>query len=146
MNEAASSLTWDDVQQFDRVPGYAGAVWKNGSQYYFVGEVGTVVTWLEVYELPTEYYEMLETGERTQSDIHHRLRTGEWLPTEEQRYQSRLQFFKSDLQNLHEVVLVNNPDLFLEFPELEPIYLEWLDGQSEEEKNDDGNKCGSYRE
>ena len=77
-------------------------------------------------------YQEYQDGKRTSYNIVVKSETGHWPPTEEEERQSRLAFLRDDLQLVHDITLPNNPNLFDELPELEPIYQAWLVEQERE--------------
>ena len=87
-----TNLEWEDVIQFKEVEGYGKSIWKNEDKYYLVLEEGTVASWLVVYELPNELYALLDSGERTLSEVSWKIKHDSWPPTEEERKESRRKF------------------------------------------------------
>ena len=99
-----SKLSWEDVCQFEEIKGYGQRVWYHEGKYYFVAEEGGVATQRVVYELPEELYQLLASGERTMGDIHTKLETGRWPPTEEEYRENRKKYILKKLSTL-----VGNP-------------------------------------
>ena len=87
-----TKLEWEDVIQFEEVEGYGKSIWKNDDKYYLVSEEGTVASWLVVYELPNELFDLLDSGERSLLEISYKIQTDRWPPTEEERRESRRKF------------------------------------------------------
>ena len=83
-----TKLQWEDVIQFEEVEGYGKSIWKNEDKYYLVSEEGTVASWLVVYELPNELFDLLDSGERSLLEISYKIQTDRWRPTEEERRES----------------------------------------------------------
>ncbi|MGV3022915.1 hypothetical protein ACEE60_04575 [Streptococcus suis] len=79
-----SGLRWEDVIKFEEVKGYGEHIWKNHDQYYYVTEEGGIAVQRVVYELPNDFFELLERNEKSMADIHFKLRYDSWPPTEEQ--------------------------------------------------------------
>ena len=88
----STNLEWEDVTKFEEVEGYGKSIWKNEDKYYLVLEEGTVASWLVVYELPNELYALLDSGERTLSEVSWKIKHDSWPPTEEERKESRRKF------------------------------------------------------
>ncbi|MDG4967501.1 hypothetical protein OGZ37_13150, partial [Lactococcus lactis] len=101
-------------------------VYENNGQYYFVTEEGGIASQIVIYNLSKDDYQLLEEEKRSASEIHFKLQNDRWPPTKEEKHQSELEFLKNELQLVHDVSLPNNPNLFDEFPELKPIYEQWL--------------------
>ena len=95
-----TKLEWEDVIQFEEVEGYGKSIWKNEDKYYLVLEEGTVASWLAVYELPNEFFALLESGERTLLEISYKIETDCWPPTEEEKKASEKQFILKGLTPL----------------------------------------------
>ena len=85
-------LQWEDVIQFEEVKGYGQHIWRDEDKYYLVLEEGTVVSWLVVYELPNELFALLDSGERTLSEVSWKIKHDSWPPSEEERKESRRKF------------------------------------------------------
>ena len=79
-----TKLEWEDVTKFEEVEGYGKTIWKNDDKYYLVSEEGTVASWLVVYELPNELFDLLDSGERSLLEISYKIETDRWPPTEEE--------------------------------------------------------------
>ena len=88
----STNLEWEDVTKFEEVEGYGKSIWKNEDKYYLVLEEGTVVSWLVVYELPNELFVLLDSGERTLSEVSWKIKHDSWPPSEEERKESRRKF------------------------------------------------------
>ena len=87
-----TKLEWEDVTKFEEVKGYGQHIWRDEDKYYLVLEEGTVVSWLVVYELPNELFALLDSGERTLSEVSWKIKHDSWPPTEEERKESRRKF------------------------------------------------------
>ena len=87
-----TKLQWEDVIQFEEVKGYGQHIWRDEDKYYLVLEEGTVVSWLVVYELPNELFALLDSGERTLSEVSWKIKHDSWPPSEEERKESRRKF------------------------------------------------------
>ena len=87
-----TNLEWEDVTKFEEVKGYGQHIWRDEDKYYLVLEEGTVVSWLVVYELPNELFTLLDSGERTLSEVSWKIKHDSWPPTEEERKESRRKF------------------------------------------------------
>jgi len=88
----STNLEWEDVTKFEEVEGYGKSIWKNEDKYYLFLEEGTVVSWLVVYELPNELFVLLDSGERTLSEVSWKIKHDSWPPSEEERKESRRKF------------------------------------------------------
>ena len=95
-----TNLEWEDVIQFEEVEGYGQHIWRDEDKYYFVLEEGTVVSWLVVYELPNELFALLDSGERTLSEVSWKIKHNSWPPTEEEKKASEKQFILKGLTPL----------------------------------------------
>ena len=80
-----SQLRWEDVSQFEEIEGYGQTVWRHNGQYYFVTEEGGIAPQLVVYELSDELFQLLDSGQKTPSEIHFKLQNDAWPPTEEEK-------------------------------------------------------------
>ncbi|MBT0907133.1 hypothetical protein KJR24_03100 [Streptococcus parasanguinis] len=87
-----TNLEWEDVIQFEEVEGYGKSIWKNEDKYYLVSEEGTVASWLAVYDLPQEFFSLLDSGERSLLEISWKIKHDSWPPTEEEKKASEKQF------------------------------------------------------
>ena len=95
-----TKLEWEDVIQFEEVEGYGKSIWKNEDKYYLVSEEGTVASWLVVYELPNELFDLLDSGERTLNEVSWKIKHDCWPPTEEEKKASEKQFVLKGLTPL----------------------------------------------
>ena len=95
-----TNLEWEDVTKFEEVEGYGKTIWKNDDKYYLVSEEGTVASWLVVYELPNELFDLLDSGERSLLEISYKIETDRWPPTEEEKKASEKQFILKGLTPL----------------------------------------------
>ena len=98
-----TNLEWEDVIQFEEVEGYGQHIWRDEDKYYFVLEEGTVVSWLVVYELPNELFALLDSGERTLSEVSWKIKHGSWPPSEEEKNE-----FRKDRARKKPIVLISN--------------------------------------
>ena len=123
-----TKLEWEDIIQFEEVEGYGKSIWKNEDKYYLVSEEGTVASWLVVYELPNELFDLLDSGERSLLEISWKIKHDSWPPTEEEKKASEKQFILKGL-----TPLIANPkswELFTqeELERLIPIAEQkWID-------------------
>lgn len=125
-----TKLQWKDVIQFEEVEGYGKSIWKNEDKYYLVMEEGTVASWLAVYELPNELFALLESGERTLSEVSWKIKYDSWPPTEEERRGYRRKFISKHPASLIDVP--KNRKLFSkeELEELIPIAeKQWIESE-----------------
>ena len=127
---AHSQLRWEDVSQFEEIEGYGQIVWRHNGQYYFVTEEGGIAPQLVVYELSDELFQLLDSGQKTSSEIHFKLQNDAWPPTEEEKIASERQFIEEG-----PTALIANPEsrkLFTreELERLIPIAeQQWIDWQ-----------------
>ena len=125
-----SQLRWEDVSQFEEIEGYGQTVWRHNGQYYFVTEEGGIAPQLVVYELSDELFQLLDSGQKTPSEIHFKLQNDAWPPTEEEKIASERQFIEEG-----PTALIANPEsrkLFTreELERLIPIAeQQWIDWQ-----------------
>ena len=98
-----TNLEWEDVIQFEEVEGYGQHIWRDEDKYYLVLEEGTVVSWLVVYELPNELFALLDSGERTLSEVSWKIKHGSWPPSEEEKNEIR-----KDRARKKPIVLISN--------------------------------------
>ena len=96
----STKLEWEDVIQFEEVEGYGKSIWKNEDKYYLVSEEGTVASWLAVYDLPQEFFSLLDSGERSLLEISWKIKHDSWPPTEEEKKASEKQFVLKGLTPL----------------------------------------------
>ena len=98
-----TNLEWEDVTNFEEVKGYGQHIWRDEDKYYLVLEEGTVVSWLVVYELPSELFVLLDSGERTLSEVSWKIKHDSWPPSEEERKESRRKFISKYSASLIDV-------------------------------------------
>ena len=98
-----TKLEWEDVTKFEEVKGYGQHIWRDEDKYYLVLEEGTVVSWLVVYELPNELFALLDSGERTLSEVSWKIKHGSWPPSEEEKNEIR-----KDRARKKPIVLISN--------------------------------------
>ncbi|SFC49307.1 hypothetical protein, partial [Streptococcus equinus] len=89
-----SQLSWEDVSQFEEIKGYGQTVWRHDGQYYFVTEEGGIAPQRVVYELSDELFQLLDSGQKTPSEIHFKLQNDTWPPTEEEKKASEKEFIR----------------------------------------------------
>ena len=63
-------------------------------------EEGTVASWLVVYELPNDLFTLLDSGERTLSEVSWKIKYDSWPPSEEEKKSSEKQFVLKGLTPL----------------------------------------------
>ena len=95
-----TKLEWEDVTQFEEVKGYGQHIWRDEDKYYLVLEEGTVAFWLVVYELPNDLFTLLDSGERTLSEVSWKIKYDSWPPSEEEKKSSEKQFVLKGLTPL----------------------------------------------
>ena len=95
-----TNLQWEDVIQFEEVKGYGQHIWRDGNHFYYVTEEGGIAPQRVVYELPNEFFALLESGERTELEVLSKLQTDRWPPTEEERKASEKRFILKGLTPL----------------------------------------------
>ena len=123
------NLEWEDVIQFEEVEGYGKSIWKNEDKYYLVSEEGTVASWLVVYELPNELFALLDSGERTLSEISCKIQTDYWPPTEEEKKASEKRFIEESPTSLIDLPetreLFTHEELERLIPLAEQMCIDW---------------------
>ena len=95
-----TKLEWEDVTKFEEVKGYGQHIWRDEDKYYLVLEEGTVASWLVVYELPNDLFTLLDSGERTLSEVSWKIKYDSWPPSEEEKKSSEKQFVLKGLTPL----------------------------------------------
>lgn len=95
-----TNLEWEDVIQFEEVKGYGQHIWRDGNNLYYVTEEGGIAPQRVVYELPNELFALLESGERTLSEVSWKIQNDRWPPTEEEKKASEKQFILKGLTPL----------------------------------------------
>ena len=95
-----TNLEWEDVIQFEEVKGYGQHIWRDGNTLYYVTEEGGIAPQRVVYELPNELFALLESGERTLSEVSWKIQNDRWPPTEEEKKASEKQFILKGLTPL----------------------------------------------
>ena len=95
-----TKLGWEDVIQFEEVKGYGQHIWRDGNHFYYVTEEGGIAPQRVVYELPNELFALLESGERTISEVSWKIQNDRWPPTEEEKKASEKQFILKGLTPL----------------------------------------------
>ena len=98
-----TKLEWEDVTKFEEVKVYGQHIWRDEDKYYLVLEEGTIISWLVVYELPNEIFALLESGERTLSEVSWKIKHGSWPPSEEEKNEIR-----KDRARKKPIVLISN--------------------------------------
>ena len=79
-----TKLEWEDVIQFEEVEGYGKEVWKHNNQYYIVNIEGGMMDERVIYELPNDLFALLDSGERTLSEVSWKIKHDSWPLTEEE--------------------------------------------------------------
>ena len=124
-----TNLQWEDVIQFEEVKGYGQHIWRDKDKYYLVSEEGTVASWLVVYELPNELFALLDSGERTLSEISCKIQTDSWPPTEEEKKAYEKRFIEESPTSL--IDLPETRELFTQeelerlIPIAEQMWIDW---------------------
>ena len=124
-----TNLEWEDVTKFEEVKGYGQHIWRDKEKYYLVSEEGTVASWLVVYELPNELFALLDSGERTLSEISCKIQTDYWPPTEEEKKASEKRFIEESPASL--IDLPETRELFTQeelerlIPIAEQMWIDW---------------------
>ena len=95
-----TKLEWEDVIQFEEVEGYGKSIWRDGNHFFYVTEEGGIAPQRVVYELPNELFALLESGERTLSEVSWKIQNDRWPPTEEEKKASEKQFILKGLTPL----------------------------------------------
>ena len=95
-----TNLEWEDVIQFEEVKGYGQHIWRDGNNLYYVTEEGGIAPQRVVYELPNELFALLESGERTLSEVSWKIQNDRRPPTEEEKKASEKQFILKGLTPL----------------------------------------------
>ena len=123
-----TNLEWEDVIQFEEVEGYGQHIWRDEDKYYFVLEEGTVVSWLVVYELPNELFALLDSGERTLSEVSWKIKHGSWPPSEEEKNEIRKDRARKKpivlISNRKNQSLFSNKELEILIPKAEQQWIE----------------------
>ena len=123
-----TNLEWEDVIQFEEVEGYGQHIWRDEDKYYFVLEEGTVVSWLVVYELPNELFALLDSGERTLSEVSWKIKHGSWPPSEEEKNEIRKDRARKKpivlISNRKNQLLFSNKELEILIPKAEQQWIE----------------------
>ena len=124
-----TNLEWEDVTKFEEVEGYGKSIWKNEDKYYLVLEEGTVASWLVVYELPNELFTLLDSGERTLSEVSWKIKHDRWPPTEKEKKASEKRFIEESPTSL--IDLPETRELFTQeelerlIPIAEQMWIDW---------------------
>ena len=124
-----TNLEWEDVTKFEEVKGYGQHIWRDKEKYYLVSEEGTVASWLVVYELPNELFALLDSEERTLSEISCKIQTDYWPPTEEEKKASEKRFIEESPASL--IDLPETRELFTQeelerlIPIAEQMWIDW---------------------
>ena len=126
---AHSQLRWEDVSQFEEIEGYGQTVWRHNGQYYFVTEEGGIAPQLVVYELSDELFQLLDSGQKTSSEIHFKLQNDAWPPTEEEKIASERQFIEEGptalIANQESRKLFTREELERLIPIAEQQWIDW---------------------
>ena len=122
-------LQWEDVIQFEEVKGYGQHIWRDGNHLYYVDEEGGIAPQRVVYELPNELFALLESGERTLSEVSWKIQNDRWPPTEEEKKASEKQFILKGLTPL--IASPKSWELFTQeelerlIPLAEQMWIDW---------------------
>ena len=123
-----TKLEWEDVTKFEEVKGYGQHIWRDEDKYYLVLEEGTVASWLVVYELPNDLFALLDSGERTLSEISCKIQTDRWPPTEEEKNEIRKDRARKKpivlISNRKNQLLFSNKELEILIPKAEQQWIE----------------------
>ena len=124
-----TKLEWEDVTKFEEVKGYGQHIWRDEDKYYLVLEEGTVASWLVVYELPNDLFALLDSGERTLSEISCKIQTDRWPPTEEEKKASEKRFIEESPTSLIDIPetreLFTQEELKRLIPIAEQMWIDW---------------------
>ena len=124
-----TKLQWEDVTQFEEIEGYGKSIWKNEGKYYLVLEEGTVASWLVIYELPQELFALLESGEKTLSEVSWKIQNDRWPPTEEEKRASEKRFIEESPTSLIDIPetrkLFSQEELERIIPIAEQMWIDW---------------------
>ena len=124
-----TNLEWEDVIQFEEVKGYGQHIWRDGNNLYYVTEEGGIAPQRVVYELPNELFALLESGERTLSEVSWKIQNDRWPPTEEEKKASEKQFILKGLTPL--IASPKSWELFTQeelerlIPIAEQMWIDW---------------------
>ena len=124
-----TNLEWEDVIQFEEVKGYGQHIWRDGNNLYYVTEEGGIAPQRVVYELPNELFALLESGERTLSEVSWKIQNDRWPPTEEEKKASEKQFILKGLTPL--IASPKSQELFTQeelerlIPLAEQKWIDW---------------------
>ena len=124
-----TNLEWEDVIQFEEVKGYGQHIWRDGNNLYYVTEEGGIAPQRVVYELPNELFALLESGERTLSEVSWKIQNDRWPPTEEEKKASEKQFILKGLTPLiaspKSWELFTHEELERLIPLAEQMWIDW---------------------
>ena len=124
-----TNLEWEDVIQFEEIKGYGQHIWRDGNNLYYVTEEGGIAPQRVVYELPNELFALLESGERTLSEVSWKIQNDRWPPTEEEKKASEKQFILKGLTPL--IASPKSWELFTQeelerlIPLAEQMWIDW---------------------
>ena len=123
-----TKLEWEDVIQFEEVKGYGQHIWRDEDKYYLVLEEGTVASWLVVYELPNDLFTLLDSGERTLSEVSWKIKYDSWPPSEEEKNEIRKDRARKKpivlISNRNNQSLFSNKELEILIPKAEQQWIE----------------------
>ena len=123
-----TKLEWEDVTKFEEVKGYGQHIWRDVDKYYLVLEEGTIVSWLVVYELPNDLFALLDSGERTLSEVSWKIKYDSWPPTEEEKNEIRKDRARKKpivlISNRKNQLLFSNKELEILIPKAEQQWIE----------------------
>lgn len=75
-----TKLTWEEVSQFEEMPGYGQTIWQEQGNYFLVRSVGGVAEQRLVYNLSPELFQLLEAGQKNLSDVSFYIENDRWPP------------------------------------------------------------------
>ena len=123
-----TKLEWEDVTKFEEVKGYGQHIWRDEDKYYLVLEEGTVASWLVVYELPNDLFTLLDSGERTLSEVSWKIKYDSWPPSEEEKNEIRKDRARKKpivlISNRNNQSLFSNKELEILIPKAEQQWIE----------------------
>ena len=123
-----TNLEWEDVIQFEEVKGYGQHIWRDGNNLYYVTEEGGIAPQRVVYELPNELFALLESGERTLSEVSWKIKHDSWPPSEEEKNEIRKDRARKKpivlISNRKNKLLFSNKELEILIPKAEQQWIE----------------------
>ena len=123
-----TNLEWEDVIQFEEVKGYGQHIWRDGNHFYYVTEEGGIAPQRVVYELPNELFALLDSGERTLSEVSWKIKHDSWPPSEEEKNEIRKDRARKKpivlISNRKNQLLFSNKELEILIPKAEQQWIE----------------------